>query len=61
VVPLDDTLLQRAFALFKDRSDKEWSLTDCVSFEILRERGIVDALTPDAHFAQATFKALMLG
>ena len=60
VIPLSDALLQRAFALFRDRSDKEWSLTDCVSFEIMRERDIADALTPDAHFEQATFKALML-
>lgn len=60
VIPLSDALLQRAFALFRDRSDKEWSLTDCVSFEIMRERDIADALTPDAHFEQAAFKALML-
>jgi len=61
VVPLTDALLERAFELFRDRADKEWSLTDCVSFEIMREPDISDALTPDAHFGQAGFKALMLG
>ena len=59
VIPVSDERLQQAFALFKERADKEWSLADCLSFDIMRERGIVDALTPDMHFAQAGFAVLM--
>jgi predicted nucleic acid-binding protein len=39
--------------------DKEWSLTDCISFLLMRERGIHEALTHDHHFEQAGFVALL--
>lgn len=45
--------------LYRGRSDKEWSLTDCVSFNIMRERGLTSALTYDHHFEQAGFEALL--
>jgi len=41
-------------------SDKEWGLVDCLSFVIMRERGITEALTPDRHFTRAGFKALFI-
>jgi predicted nucleic acid-binding protein len=41
------------------RTDKDWSLTDCISFSIMENRGITDALTADHHFQQAGFKTLM--
>jgi uncharacterized protein len=44
--------------LYRSRPDKSWSLTDCVSFEIMRERGVNDALTADRHFEQAGFNIL---
>ncbi len=37
----------------------EWSLTDCLSFVVMKELGIKDALTPDEHFDQAGFHALL--
>jgi predicted nucleic acid-binding protein len=37
--------------------DKSWSLTDCISFSVMRERGITRALTHDHHFEQAGFEA----
>jgi len=49
----------RGLALFGKRSDKSWSLTDCISFEVMKSRGIVEALTADHHFAQAGFRPLM--
>lgn len=40
-------------------ADKEWSLTDCVSFHIMQEEGIRSALTYDRHFVQAGYAALL--
>lgn len=61
VVPLDSGLLDRGLGLMADRADKNWSLTDCISFVVMKERGLTDALTADRHFEQAGFKALFLG
>ena len=56
VIPLEAALLQDAIILFGARSDKTWSFTDCISFEIMRRRGIALALTADHHFRQAGFQ-----
>ena len=45
--------------LYRERPDKEWGLTDCISFVVMQERGISAALTADEHFQQAGFRALM--
>jgi len=45
--------------LHGSRPDKRWSLTDCVSFSVMKDRGLVNALTTDYHFEQAGFRALM--
>ena len=42
-----------------NRQDKDCSLTDCVSFVIMREAGLQEALTGDRHFEQAGFQALL--
>ncbi|GAC1340953.1 MAG: PIN domain-containing protein [Isosphaeraceae bacterium] len=60
IVKLGDTLYQEAFALYKSRSDKTWSLTDCISCKVMWERGLTEALTADRHFIQAGFRALLL-
>ena len=52
--------LTRGLALYGNRADKFWSLTDCISFEVMTERGITEALTGDQHFTQAGFQALLL-
>jgi len=52
-------LFDRGCELYTSRSDKEWSLTDCISFVVMKERGLTDALTPDRHFEQAGFKILL--
>jgi uncharacterized protein len=59
VIPASSELLSRGIALFERRSDKAWSLTDCTSFVIMEERGVVDALTADHHFEQAGFNILL--
>ena len=45
--------------MFAARPDKDWSLTDCISFVVMQERNIQDALTADHHFEQAGFVALL--
>jgi hypothetical protein len=45
--------------MYHQHADKRWTLTDCVSFVIMRERKVTDALTGDRHFEQAGFAALL--
>jgi uncharacterized protein len=56
LVPADDVLWERAVTLYSKRLDKDWSLTDCVSFVVMADRGIRTALTADHHFEQAGFE-----
>jgi uncharacterized protein len=59
VVSIDTKLLLRATDLYSQRQDKEWGLTDCISFVVMRENDLVNALTGDHHFEQAGFRALL--
>lgn len=59
VVPLTPELLERSIVRYVTRSDKEWGLTDCISFEVMEERGITEALAYDHHFVQSGFRALL--
>lgn len=52
-------LFAAGLRLHRDRPDKEWSLTDCISFHMMRERGLTRALAYDIHFEQAGFEALL--
>jgi predicted nucleic acid-binding protein len=60
VVPLTESVYDRAFKLYCNRTDKEWGLTDCISFVVMQDRGLHKALTADDHFRQAGFRALLL-
>ena len=59
VLPATQELFDRGAALYRARADKEWSLTDCISFAVMKDRGMQDALTGDRHFEQAGFKVLL--
>lgn len=59
VIPLSPELYSKAFDLYRSRPDKEWGLVDCVSFIVMKERGISGALTADEYFGQAGFRALL--
>jgi predicted nucleic acid-binding protein len=59
IIVVDAALYDRGLALHRDRSDKYWSLTDCISFALMTERRITRALAYDHHFEQAGFEALL--
>jgi predicted nucleic acid-binding protein len=60
IVPLSEELYRQALQLYRERTDKEWGLTDCISFIIMQSYGITEALTADVHFQQAGFRALLI-
>ena len=59
IVPSTPQLFRRGVDLFEQRPDKEWSLTDCISFTVMTDERINEALTGDKHFEQAGFVALL--
>ena len=61
IVPISEQLYVRAFQLYRERLDKEWSITDCISFVVMQEQGLTEALTTDEHFRQAGFRVLLGG
>lgn len=60
VVSVETSLLKRAVDFYNNRGDKEWGLTDCISFLVMIDQGLKEALTTDEHFQQAGFRALLL-
>jgi predicted nucleic acid-binding protein len=52
-------LFEDGITLYEGRLDKQWSLTDCISFVVMEQRGMTEALTGDHHFEQAGFSALL--
>src|SRR5271157_5403905 len=59
IIPLSDHLCDQALKLYSERPDKEWGLTDCLSFVVMQTHSITDALTTDEHFQQAGFRVLL--
>ena len=59
VVDCSKELLSAGIEMYVRRPDKEWSLTDCISFVVMGQQGTTEALTGDHHFAQAGFVALL--
>lgn len=59
IVPAEQELMDRGVGLYLARPDKEWSLTDCISFVVMQDRNLSEALTGDHHFEQAGFLAIL--
>ena len=55
VIPQSHASFLDAFALYASRPDKEYSLVDCVSMQVMRREGLTEALTNDHHFVQEGF------
>jgi len=59
VVPVDASLFARGLDLYASPTDKEWGLTDCISFVAMGDESLQDALASDHHLVQAGHRALM--
>lgn len=59
IIGLDPSLHVQGAELYAARPDKQWSLTDCISFVIMEQEGVSEALTGDQHFEQAGFTAIL--
>ena len=59
VVHVTPELYAKGWELYSNRLDKDWGAIDCISFVIMQERNLTEALTSDHHFEQAGFKILL--
>jgi uncharacterized protein len=59
IIPQTSEQFEQARQYYRQRLDKGYSLTDCASMLIMKEKGIQDALTHDRHFDQEGFCALL--
>jgi predicted nucleic acid-binding protein len=58
VIPQSRESFLAGLALYRNRPDKGYSLTDCISMETMRREGLTEALTNDRHFEQEGFRAV---
>jgi predicted nucleic acid-binding protein len=58
VIPQTRERFIAALDLYEQRPDKEYSLTDCISMQVMKAMGITEILTHDRHFAQEGFMIL---
>jgi predicted nucleic acid-binding protein len=59
IVPASEELFRRGVELYRQRPDKDWPLTDCLTFVVMNDAGSIEALTGDHHFRQAGFQTLL--
>lgn len=59
IISSNEDLFEKSLTLYRDRNDKEWSLTDCSSFIVMQEKQMIYAFTSDKHFEQAGFIKLL--
>jgi predicted nucleic acid-binding protein len=58
VIRQSHTSFLKALGLYETRLDKQYSLTDCGSMEVMRRQRLSEALTNDRHFTQEGFQIL---
>lgn len=59
IVAASDELYHKAIDPCRRRPDKDWGLIDCMSFVVMQDHELIDALTADTHFTQAGFRTLL--
>jgi uncharacterized protein len=60
IIPVTGDWFERGLKFYEERPDKDWTLTDCISFNVMAEEKLAVALTGDHHFEQAGFMALLV-
>jgi uncharacterized protein len=58
-IPLSESIYHAAYRLSCEHADKQWEMTDCISFVVMRENGIKDALTTNQVFQQMGYCSLL--
>lgn len=58
VIPQTRETFLIGLELYRERTDKEYSLTDCISMQTMKQLGITEVLTHDRHFTQEGFTIL---
>ena len=56
LIQVDEELFRAGWRYFQQHQDKDYSLTDCISFVVMRRARIETAFAFDQHFVQAGFK-----
>ena|SRR5437764_532962 len=56
VIEIDEDTFERGFETYEKYEDKSWGLVDCISFTVMWEREVTEALTFDKDFEQAGFR-----
>jgi hypothetical protein len=59
IVPASPDWVEQGTAHYRLHADKEWGLTDCISFVVMATLGLSEALTFDRHFEQAGYRAML--
>ena len=59
ILPVSSEDWQRGYQLYRDRLDKAWSLVDCISIQLCRQKSVYEVFTSDRNFAQAGYQVLM--
>jgi predicted nucleic acid-binding protein len=59
IIPPSEAIFEEGLKLYRTRPDKDWSLTDCISFVVMKQHDISEALPGDRHVEQAGFRALL--
>ena len=60
VIPQSRQGFLTGLELYRERLDKTYSLTDCISMQTMRREGLTEVLTNDRHFQQEGFRVLIL-
>lgn len=58
MIHVDEPLFYEGWQYFEQHADKTFSLTDCISFVLMKRLEIMEALTFDRHLPQAGFVKL---
>lgn len=54
-IDVDRQLFLQGWQYFQQHDDKQYSLTDCISFIVMQQNNISIAFSLDKHFSQAGF------